>query len=144
VLTAALHRRAFAVSYSTDKTTSTFFGRPPQLSIRYCTCRPPFDLTDDELIAPSELRELAISRLDSEGWNTSGAIHRQTWARMKIALSVILEEVLELSLGAASSDIDQSQKAQYVRLSCLDILAYPCSEPSSTKLKQLGIVSPIS
>ncbi|KUJ10214.1 uncharacterized protein LY89DRAFT_656902 [Mollisia scopiformis] len=111
-----LRRRAFAIAYSVDKNISTFFGRPPQLAMRYCTCRPPYDLTDDEIVASTPVMVLAISRLDPAGWNTHGIIHRQTWARIKMALNTILEEVLDLSLATPppAPDLEQSQKAQTI------------------------------
>ncbi len=92
-----------------------FFGRPPRLPLRYCTCRPPYDLTDEEVIAPSHVRDLAISRLDSDGWSMRGTINRHSVVRLKLALCGILEEVLDLSLVSPASDLEQSQKAQYVR-----------------------------
>lgn len=107
-----MFRREFAVSYNTDKWISTFFGRPPRLQNRYCTCRPPYDLSDEEVIAPTDMANLAISRLDSLGWNQNGTIHRQTLARIGLTLNIILEEALELSLVAPISDLDQSEKAQ--------------------------------
>ena len=112
---ALLYRRAFAGAYSVDKMISTFFGRPPRLPLRYCTCRPPYDLTDEEVIAPSHIRNLAISRLDPDGWSSRGTLNRHALARLKLALCSILEEVLDLSLVPPAPDPEQSQKAQYVR-----------------------------
>jgi hypothetical protein len=111
-----LRRRSFANSYSSDKALSTFFGRPPRIAMRYSSCRPPYDLTDEELVAPAEVRNRAIEKLDPAGWNTSNnGVHRQTMARLKLILNSVREEVLELSLGPPARDVEQIQKTKYVR-----------------------------
>ena len=115
-----------------------FFGRPPRLPLRYCTCRPPYDLTDEEVIAPSHLRDLAISRLDPDGWNLSGNLNRHTVVRLKLALCGILEEVLDLSLVPPAPDLEQSQKARYARHTSSGYFADFRLERSSTKRMQLG------
>lgn len=107
-----LRRRSFANSYSSDKALSTFFGRPPRISMRYCSVKAPYDLTDEELIAPVELRDLAIARLDKDGWNTDGKLGRQTWARVKLLVNSIREDTLELSLAPPGSYEDPKRKAQ--------------------------------
>jgi chromatin structure-remodeling complex subunit RSC3/30 len=106
-----LRRRSFANSFSSDKALSTFFGRPPRIAMRYCSCLPPYDLTDEEMIAPLEIRNRALAKLDPLGWNTDGKINRQTMARVKLLINVIREESLELSLGPPASDPEQRQKA---------------------------------
>ena len=111
---AELRRMAYCNAYSSDKALSTFFGRPPRISKRYSSCQPPLDLTDEEVIAPDEARHRAIAKLDAAGWNTKRAVHRATWARIKLAINMIREETLELSLGPPSSDVEQRQRAQYV------------------------------
>ncbi|KAF2437123.1 hypothetical protein EJ08DRAFT_578120 [Tothia fuscella] len=114
---AELRRRTWANAYSTDKAESTFFGRPPRLSMRYSSCRLPLDLTDEELIAPAESRDRAIAKLDAAGWNTAGQLSRQSWARIKLLISKLREEVLELSLGPPDrTDAEIREKA-------LDVLA---------------------
>lgn len=107
-----LRRRSFANSYSSDKALSTFFGRPPRISMRYCSVKAPYDLTDEELIAPVELRDRAIARLDKDGWNTDGKLGRQTWARVKLLVNSIREDTLELSLAPPGSYKDPKRKAQ--------------------------------
>lgn len=131
-------RLAFANAYSADKTISTFFGRPPRLLIRYCTCRPPYDLSDEEVIAPAHSRDLAIARLDREGWSSCGILQRPTFARIKFVLNIVLEEVLDLSLVPPTSDMEQCQKAQYVRDLFWRQSAERFSESSSTRQMQLG------
>jgi chromatin structure-remodeling complex subunit RSC3/30 len=80
--------------------------------MRYCSVNLPYDLTDEELIAPIELRDRAIARLDKDGWNTDGQLGRQTWARVKLLVNSIREDVLELSLAPAGAYADPKRKAQ--------------------------------
>jgi hypothetical protein len=109
-----LRRHIFCNAYSTDKALSTFFGRPPRISKRYCSIQPPHDLTDDEIIASEDVRNLALSKLDAEGWNTQGRLGRSTWGRIKFRINIIREETLELSLGAVRADDQQRRKIQTV------------------------------
>jgi hypothetical protein len=109
-----LRRHIFCNAYSTDKALSTFFGRPPRISKRYCSTQPPHDLTDDEIIAPEDIRNLALSKLDANGWNTQGLLCRSTWGRIKWRINIIREETLELSLGPPRADDQQRIKVQAV------------------------------
>lgn len=72
----------------------------------------PCDLSDSDLIAPPAIRDDAISKLDTHGWNVYGVIYRQTWARIKLLTSIIREEALELSLCPAIPSAEQAVKAQ--------------------------------
>jgi chromatin structure-remodeling complex subunit RSC3/30 len=106
-----LRRRSFANAFSSDKALSTFFGRPPRIAMRYCSRLPPYDLTDEELIAPAEIRNRALAKLDPAGWNTNGDLNRQTWARIKLMINAVREEALELSLAPPAPDAEQREKA---------------------------------
>jgi hypothetical protein len=79
--------------------------------MRYCSCQLPCDLTEEELVAPIELRDRAIAKLDSRGWNTDRSFNCQTWARIKLLVKSIREDVLELSLAASTFE-DLKQRAQ--------------------------------
>ena len=46
-----------------------------------------------------ELEE-AVNELDSEGWNTSDSLRDSQWTRAALIVSMIREDILELSLGA--------------------------------------------
>jgi hypothetical protein len=106
-----LRRRSFANAFSSDKALSTFFGRPPRIAMRYCSRLPPYDLTDEEIIATPDIRNKAIAKLDSAGWNTDGHLGRQTYARLKLLLNIVREDALELSLGPPAPDSEQREKA---------------------------------
>ena len=105
-------RRIYAAAYRSDKTLATFFGRPPMMAWRYSDRKQPLDL-DDNIIAtddPEVLNE-ALSRLDSEGWNTESRIWSASWIRMRSQLSVSKEKFLEQSL-AGETDDNVAQKLQ--------------------------------
>ena len=68
-------KQTFCVIFSMHKGLSTFTGRPPSLSRRCVNCQLPLDLSPIELIAEGEVLSQAIARLDSDGWNTHGAVY---------------------------------------------------------------------
>ena len=96
-----LRRRVFAASYVIDKRLCTFLGRPPRISRRYGSCQLPLDLSDHQLLADEASIEIALSKLDSSGWNTSQVLCNASLLRAKCRLSQHREEVLELALGSA-------------------------------------------
>lgn len=98
-LPAWFRSRLFSACYVLDKSHSVFNGVPPGLSRHYCNLGIPLDLDVNEIIAGSEELALAISRLDDQGWNTSGKIHSVTPQRALMIFFVIREEILEISLG---------------------------------------------
>jgi hypothetical protein len=82
-----------------DKTNACLNGIPPLLSRLYCDVKPCLDLSEEQLYLPQPELQLAISKLDSNGWNTEGKIYRVSVARAKWLLSAIREEILEMALG---------------------------------------------
>jgi len=99
-ITTEMRRRTWASVFSIDKTISAFTGRPPSLSHRYNLCPLPLDLSDEVLLASKEERLRALSLLDSNGWNTTGELTAATWSRAVMIRSLILSEILEISLGS--------------------------------------------
>lgn len=97
---AEVRRQAFASVFIVDKAIASFTGRPPCLSRRFCTNALPLDICDDDLMLPHEqLLELTRTKLDANGWNTSGALHGVTRMRLHYCMSLVRDEILELSLG---------------------------------------------
>lgn len=92
-------RRIWGAAYHLDKTHSSLNGIPPGLSRFYSTLRLPLDLSDEVLFGTQDDLNLAISKLDSNGWNTSGQWYSVTRHRAMQLLSQLREEILELSLG---------------------------------------------
>jgi len=78
---AELRTRLFDQIYGHDKSISTFLGRPPRLSHRYCVTQLPLDLSDEELCLQGADLERAISRLN-DGWNPDNRFNRSTWRRV--------------------------------------------------------------
>lgn len=110
-----VRRRALAQAYGMDKMLSTFVGRPPRISKRYCNVRIPLDLEYMELALEGEALAELRSSLDAAGWKT-----RETWIKDKRPASVriyalgalIREETLELCLGPSPDRV--REKAQNV------------------------------
>ncbi|KAF2715841.1 hypothetical protein K431DRAFT_324170 [Polychaeton citri CBS 116435] len=128
---AQLRKKIFAVVYGHDKILSTFLGRPPRLSYRYCKMEMPLDLSDKEVISEGPELEAALRSLNSKGWSTSGRINRLTWMRFWFQHSRLREDILEIALG---SDEPQEvlQRAQSIRRrmdslhdSCPDFIKIP-------------------
>lgn len=92
-------RRLFCYVFITEKQLATFMGRPPALSRRYTTCQIPLDLSDDEIMSEGEDLELIRSKLDPNGWSTSGKLYPSTTCRAWMFMSLIRDEILEISLG---------------------------------------------
>ena len=92
-------RRLFCYVFITDKQLATFMGRPPALSRRYTTSQIPLDLSDDEIMAEGEELDIIRSKLDPNGWSTSGKTYPSTVCRAWMFMSLIRDEILEISLG---------------------------------------------
>jgi hypothetical protein len=105
-------KRIYVSTYRSDKTLSTFFGRPPMMSDRYSNRSQPLDL-DDEVIAcdDEEVVREAMTHLDANGWNTDGKIRPNSWIRLRWQMSVVKERFLELSLSGFKID-DIGQKIE--------------------------------
>ncbi|PNS19106.1 Chromatin structure-remodeling complex subunit rsc4 [Sphaceloma murrayae] len=98
--------RLFDMLYGHDKSLSTFLGRPPRLSHRYCVLQLPLDLSDEEMFMEGEELQAAINNLDN-GWNTQGRLHRSTWKRVWAAHAQLREDILEVALGTNVQDLPQ-------------------------------------
>jgi hypothetical protein len=93
-----LRRRIFAVVFCIDKGSSLLTGRPPALSYRYCKFKIPLDLSEEEIMREDDL-ERAVASLDAEGWRTDAKFHGLTVERTHAMLAIVLDEILEVSLG---------------------------------------------
>ena len=105
-------RRLFCSVFVTDKQLATFMGRPPTLSRRYATCKLPLDLSDSELMADHDALERSKNLLDINGWNTSGAIYPSTIVRAWMLMSLVRDEILELSLGQPMEGYEAEQRRE--------------------------------
>lgn len=100
-----LRKRLMGGAYSMDKQLATFLGRPPRISWRCCDVQLPLDISYDELVAEPNVRDEAISKLDSNGWNTGGSLAKAAWTRIALLTGYIREDILELSLSRRVEDL---------------------------------------
>ncbi|KAH8592975.1 hypothetical protein B0O99DRAFT_689190 [Bisporella sp. PMI_857] len=91
-------RLLFTLVFNLDKRMSMLVGRPPSLSHRYCRYTLPLDLSDEEMVNEDDFQK-AVSELDENGWNTKGEIYPTTIVRAINTICVVVNEILELSLG---------------------------------------------
>ena len=96
-------RRLFARIYNIDQAIVAFTGRPPLLDPRFCTTKPPLDLSDEDLLAGGTTLERAVSELNPLGWNTHGGVYPSSVCRAGYQVSVILNEILGITLGSGSN-----------------------------------------
>ncbi|KAJ4011148.1 hypothetical protein NW766_007786 [Fusarium irregulare] len=96
-------RRLFARIYNIDQAIVAFTGRPPLLDPRFCTTQPPLDLSDEDLLAGGAVLERAVSGLNPLGWNTHGGVYPSSICRAGYQVSVILNEILGITLRSGSN-----------------------------------------
>ena len=94
-----MKRRIFTVVFNIDKGSSLLTGRPPALSYRYTRFKFPLDLSEEVVMQGGEELRKAVALLDENGWNTEGKLYATTVTRAHGLLAIVLNEVLELSLG---------------------------------------------
>ncbi|KAJ5902329.1 hypothetical protein N7495_002857 [Penicillium taxi] len=99
-----MRKRLMSLAYSMDKQLATFLGRPPRVSWRFCNFSLPLDLSFNELIAEPSVRDAAISKLDSNGWNRAGS--HGIYMRVVLLMGPIRESILELSLSQQVEDFE--------------------------------------
>lgn len=118
-----IRRRCLGLCYSIDKLLSTFVGRPPRISRRYCSIQIPLDLDSDEYGLDGEELAKALAKLGPEGWNKDGKMRSSLWIRFFVLISLVREDILELSLGPQqnglyelATDIARRNKAIWQQL----------------------------
>jgi chromatin structure-remodeling complex subunit RSC3/30 len=94
-----LRKRQFVVTYSLDKSSSIFLGRPPRLQRKYCSMQLPLDLDSKHLRLPALQLEDEINKLDEAGWNTEGSFRENLYARTMLICHMITEDIQELMLS---------------------------------------------
>lgn len=108
---AEFHRKTFWFAYMSDKNFATFFGRPPMINGKFCSCNMPLDLDDSQLAMEGEALSRALNELDDKGWNLHSVVGRASWLRVSVISTKLREEILELSLGANTDGLDE--RARY-------------------------------
>ncbi|KAI1803421.1 hypothetical protein F4811DRAFT_524737 [Daldinia bambusicola] len=97
-------RKIFVMAYYVDKVFALVFNRPPRVPARHADCKPPLDLSEDELFATSPaILEQARSRLSPDGWSTDGKCKTTTWARIRYIIAGFREEIAERQFQSVKS-----------------------------------------
>ena len=91
-------RIVFLQVFLCDKGVVSFTGRPPQMSLKYCSVPLPLDITDQDLIGDDETLLQAMQKLDKNGWSQSGEVQTNTLMRARGMFGRILDEVCEIVL----------------------------------------------
>ena len=71
----------------------------------------PLDLDDDKLVLEDEALAHALTDLNNEGWNPTSVVGRASWLRVSIISTKLREEILELSLGVSTENLES--RARY-------------------------------
>ncbi|KAJ5684561.1 uncharacterized protein N7477_000906 [Penicillium maclennaniae] len=96
---AEARRRMFSKVYYLDKLFAMVFHRPPRIAARHADCKPPLDLSDDELFPDSPgILDRTRKSLTHDGWNTDGRYRPTTWARVRYILGQFREEIVEYQI----------------------------------------------
>ncbi|KAJ5758357.1 chromatin structure remodeling complex protein RSC3 [Penicillium nucicola] len=133
-------KRLMVLAYSCDKDLATFLGCPPLIAYRFCRIQLPLDLTPAEVCANPLMREAAIGKLNTKGWNTIEPIKGVTWSRVALLLGHVRELVLEISLDREDVDVRQradniSTLSQQVRNDLPSYLHWDGSTESTLRLR---------
>ncbi|KAJ6133834.1 hypothetical protein N7523_000156 [Penicillium sp. IBT 18751x] len=100
-----MRKRIMGSAYSADKQSATFLGRPPRLSWRFCNITLPLDIGFREVVAEPSVRDMAISRLDADGWSKTKSDSQAVWVRVALLMGPVRESILELSLNQQVEDL---------------------------------------
>lgn len=98
-------KRIMGSAYNADKQLATFLGRPPRLSWRFCNITLPLDISFREVVAEPSVRDMAISRLDADGWSKTKSDSQAIWVRVALLMGPVRESILELSLNQQVEDL---------------------------------------
>jgi hypothetical protein len=73
----------------------------------------PLDLEDHIIVCEDpEVLNVALSKLDAQGWSIEGKICSITWQRLRAKMSVSKERFLEISLTGRGGGPDPIQEIQ--------------------------------
>jgi hypothetical protein len=70
---------------------------------KYCKFKLPLDIAEDVLMRGGDELATAIAKLDADGWNKYGVVHTITTTRAYAIQSIVLNEILEVSLAEFDS-----------------------------------------
>ena len=98
-------KRLFMCAYRSDKTMATLLGRPPRIPKLYCNVEMPFEIDDGDIMLEPDALNHVLSKLDKDGWDRNSAprIRQTSGMRLRFQISLIREEILELSMGPSAA-----------------------------------------
>lgn len=94
-----MRRRVVTAAYAFDKQFSTILGRPPLILWQYCDIEAPVHLSWEDVVSSPEVREVALQRLDGQGWDPDGVIDDGACSKVDLLFFRIRENILTLSLS---------------------------------------------
>ncbi|PYH99847.1 chromatin structure remodeling complex protein RSC3 [Aspergillus ellipticus CBS 707.79] len=106
-----IRKRTMVGAYALDKDIATFLGRPPRICWRYCNIPYPLDMSYEEIVAEPAIRDMAMQRLDSNGWNIDGSLNKGARARGNLIVNINRENVLEVSLSHRNDRLEERIQA---------------------------------
>lgn len=74
---------------------------------RYINIEPPLDMSFEDVMAPAEVRNPIIAKLDQDGWNAEGIHTRVSYDRASFLMGSIRETVLELSMNPDIENLEE-------------------------------------
>ncbi|KAJ5899115.1 hypothetical protein N7495_003859 [Penicillium taxi] len=83
---------------------SDIFGKTPRVSWRYCNFSLPLGLDFEELNAEPGVLDASLSKLDSNGWDTTGS--NGLLMRAVLLMSPVRKSILGLSLSQQAEDFE--------------------------------------
>jgi hypothetical protein len=95
IVAVEIRRRVGCQIFVVDKFLATLVGRPPLLTRRFCSIKPPLDLDDGALLSDKEMFRTRVQGLDADGWETDGYFHSTTLLRVRMMVALIRDEILE-------------------------------------------------
>ncbi|KAM5446036.1 hypothetical protein McanCB49686_008108, partial [Microsporum canis] len=93
-----IRKRAMIAAYSMDKMLATFLKRPPRICRQYCHFHTPLHIHWQDLLGDASIRDAAIKRLDTNGWDSRGDLESAK-PRVSMLVSIIREMILEISFS---------------------------------------------
>lgn len=102
-----IRKHAVAAAFELDKQTSTFVGRPPRLTKRFCVLESPADVPDSALGGSTEAFEAAKRSIGPSGWNAEENVFPATMQRATIEVYTVRELALELALSPCTTTFEQ-------------------------------------
>lgn len=94
-----IRKQLFAIVYCQEIGISTFLGRPPRLSYRYCHISPPLGLTEAQILLDKDELSPLIAELDADGYPPGGKMNTIVFRKIWLNFAPRREDILDLSLG---------------------------------------------